>query len=219
MDDEAADGLEREPLDLSAAVDGPASLSFKERLALLCERDDAAFIWHDPTAPAWRVGHFAVVKMPQGIVHQNATRPMLPWVVVYVPSRTVILDFATEERAWQMADEISAACGQRLEDYLDGAYDFDGDDEPVVPMTLRDFLAAVPDVIDWARDLARPALSQEPRAAVCERPFMRFAPWLQAKRMNIAMPMVDLPRGAIGDEGAQQEREHERVMAQMRWAS
>lgn len=194
-------------------MDEPASLGTRERLALLCERDDAAFIWTDPTAPAWRVGHFAVVKMPEGRL-PGAARQLLPWVVVYVPSRTVILDFATADRAWQLADEISTVCSAQLE----GAFDYEGEGFPAVPTTPREFMAAVPEVIDWVRCLSRAGQSADVDAVI-ERPFMRFAPWLQSKRMGIAVEIVDLPRGAIGDEGLRQEREHERVAKQMRWAS
>lgn len=89
---------------------------------------------------ARQVGHFAVLRTPDGtlLVQGAETEPVLPWMVVHVASGALILDFEAEAAAWRFADEISIACGERI------------DDEPA---TAREFSVAVPDVVRWVHAL------------------------------------------------------------------
>jgi hypothetical protein len=135
-----------------------------DRAAILA-LDCCAFEWPIPNtrglAPvlAYRVGHFAVFRSPDGMHVQGPDGEhfqALAWMVAHVASGLQMLDFASSERAWQFADEISRACGERL------------DNEP---RDARAFCAAVPDVVAWVRMLS----GMKPGALLAhDRSFMRF---------------------------------------------
>jgi hypothetical protein len=134
-----------------------------DRAALLA-LDCCAFEWSLRNAPviAYRCGHFAVFRTPEGfhvVGPSGEPTPLLPWSVAHVASQTACLDFATADRAWQFGDEISRACGERL------------DHEP---RDARAFCAAVPDVVAWVQDIATQKLMGGDRLFYSCRDFQRW---------------------------------------------
>ena len=160
-----------------------------EALQLL-ELDDAAFMFAAPPNPtsgvpgcapllAWQVGHFAVARSPEGLWGKHPDGNVVQarrWIVVHVASSVMVLDFVTREAAWRMADEISVACGARLDHR---------------PDTLERLCEAVPDVSGWVGTLGK----LRPDPCTGERPFMRHARWLEAMRVGVPFLVVDDRQG------------------------